>query len=424
MMATITTQTYNTQPLTFKAVWTDANKHLEEGFFEKIARCAFSILNNLVKGMVLPASRKSQEFIDQTNHDFELDWKEPIAPSERLLVNQFRPKPLEVTTPDGAIIHGTFFKNAAATETSPTVIFFQPNAMLSKQGVFNWVLEQAALQEIPYNFVYFDYRECAGSKDRAERANQLSLDGDSIYQFVKNKLHVPASDIHFYGWSLGGGVGAKVKEMHKECDGRHVNERSFTSIIDTIKNICSRFTPSSVLNRVIAYAGGFFVSLLGWNIASANAIENLKGKTLIVHHPEDELMQKEASLYRHFFQRTGASPSSEISHLDLSRADETPDFIHGSNLDSFADREFNFNPKAEIAKFLFGSNLSLNQRMIQIFRSSPEDFHNRVYEIVARKYQRGGYYWGSGADACHNRNGLSLTESQLARAIITAKMQA
>ena len=52
-MATITTQTSQTQPLTFQAVWTDANKHLEEGFFEKITRCAFSILNNLVKGMVL-----------------------------------------------------------------------------------------------------------------------------------------------------------------------------------------------------------------------------------------------------------------------------------------------------------------------------------------------------------------------------------
>ncbi len=421
-MATITEQTSHSQPLKFSAVWTDANKHLEEGFFDKITRCAFSILNNLVKGMVLPASRKSQEFIDQTNRTFELDWKDPIAPAERLLANQFRPTPLEVTTPDGAIIHGTFFKNNAATESSPTVIFFQPNAMLSKQGVFNWVLEQAALQEIPYNFVYFDYRGCAGSEDSAQRANKLSLDGDSIYQFVKDKLHVAANDIHFYGWSLGAGVSAKVKEMHQECDGRYVNERSFTSIIDTIKNICSRFTAYATLNRIIAYAAGFFVSLLSWNIPSANAIENLKGKTLIVHHPEDELMQKEASLYRHFFQRTGVSPSSEISHLDLSVANKIPNFIHGADLNSFANEEFN--PKAEIAQFLFGSNLSINQRMIQIFRSSSEDFRNRVYQIVARNYQRGGYYWGSGADACYNRNGQSLTESQLARAIITAKMRA
>ena len=111
-----------------------------------------------------------------------MDWNGPIGP---LLVNQFRHTPLEVTTPDGAKIHGTYFKNAAATETSPTVIFFQPNGMISKQGVFDWVLEQAALQEIPYNFVYFDYRGCAGSEDSAARANKLSLDGDSIYQFVK-----------------------------------------------------------------------------------------------------------------------------------------------------------------------------------------------------------------------------------------------
>jgi hypothetical protein len=409
-MTIISTNRPLNQPIIFQATWNNNNRHLEESLIEKMTRCVFCILNHFAITLVLPASRRSQAILDDIKEEFERKWQTPLSSREKLLKHQFDPFPIEVTTPDGVKIQGTFFKNKAAIETSATVVFFQPNALSAKQGAFDWVMQQAALQEFQYNFVYFDYRGCDGKTHKPRSAKDLYLDGDSVYQFVKDKLRVNPAQIHFYGWSLGGGVSSHIKQINKECEGRYVNERSFTTINDTLKN---------VVNRVFAFASGLLTSLLNWNMDSAKAIENLKGKTLIVHHPEDELMQKKASLYNHFFAPESTAAAPEISHLDLSRSPSKPHFIHGAPLERFvAD---GFNPEAEIAQFLFGSNLTQKQRMIQIFRNSPEEFRNQVYQKVATLYQKERSYWGSGADACHNRNGLSLTESQLANAVIAAK---
>jgi hypothetical protein len=410
-MSNITSYSATPYPLTFKAVWTNENKHLDESLFEKATRYALFILNRLSTAIIVPSTRLSARNIEAINCRFETGWTHPVSAEEKLLKDNFRPVPIEVTTPDGIAIHGTFFKNTAATDSSPTVIFFQPNAIVSKHGAFDWILAQAALQEIPYNFVYFDYRGCGEKNNKPRSAKDLQLDGEGIYQFVKDKLRVPPKDIHFYGYSLGGGISANIKAMHKECTGNYVNERSFTAINEAMKN---------VLHRFIACAAGV-ISLLNWNIKAAKAIENLKGKTLIVHHPQDELMKKGASLYRHIFEQRAASSFPEISHLDLSTSNRTPDFIHGAPLSFFSNEKFD--PGAEVAKFLFSSALSKNQRMIQIFRHSSLDFREKVYRVVARYDQNGGYYWGSGEDACHNRNGLSLSESQLAKAITLVKLR-
>lgn len=399
-----------TQPITFKAVWTDKNRHLDENFVEKITRYTFFIINRIAASLILPSVQASVKYIEAVDVAFEERWTWGSNPDYNLLKNNFSPLPINITTPDNVAIKGTFFKNARATKTSPTVIFFQPNAALSKCGVFDWALKQAALQEIPYNFVYFDYRGCV-TNPWPRSAKDLYLDGESIYQFVKDELHVPSKDIHFYGFSLGGGISSHIKEIHSECTGRYVIDRSFTSLNETIRH---------VLGKVLAFVPILFVSLLNWNMPSAKAIENLQGKTLIVHHPKDELMGNDASLHRHFFEKQTPPPSGLISHLDLNRSKQTVEFYHGSPLACFITNELN--PVGEIAKFLFCSDLSLEQRMVQIYRGSSIEFQNKVHEAVAIRYQDGGWYWGSGADACNNRNGLSLNESELAIAVYDAKM--
>lgn len=407
----------STQPLTFKAVWTNENKHLEEGILEKITKCALFLINRIATVLILPSTLKSKETIEEINNNFDQDWQ---SPENDFLRRNFTANPIEVTTPDHIPIKGTFFKNAAATESSPTVIFFQPNAAPSKADLFRWALFDSAIQEIPYNFVYFDYRGTDGSDNRPSSAKNLYLDGESIYQFVKDKLHVPEKDIHFYGYSLGGGISLNVKKMHQEeCTGKCVNDRSFTSINDVIKNILNKQF-SGYIATPLACIASLFASILGWNIDAASALENLKGKLLIVHHPKDELMEKNASLYRHVFEREQVPPSSEVFHLDLSRSQKEDLFFHGTKLPEFRTEEFN--STNEVTKFLFSLELSKSDRLIQIYRNSQSmDFRNKVHEEAARLYQDGGHYWGSGEDACNNRNGLSLTENQLVNAIAWAK---
>lgn len=418
-MAITPTSTSSNQPLAFKAVWTNENKHLEETYLETITKYALYLINRLTTALILPATLRHGVAIHAIDEYFRDEWA-----SFPVLNKNFTKTPIEVTTPDNTVITGTFFKNNAATESSPTVIFFQPNATHSKQNVFAWVMQEAALREVPYNFVYFDYRGCDLLNNRPDSGKNVYLDGESIYQFVRDKLHVPAKDIHFYGYSLGGGVSLNVKKLHQEeATGRAVNERSYREINDVVANVINKRVPRFVAG-VFTKIATFFVSLLNWNIDAASALENLKGKLLIVHHPEDELMHADASLYRHVFERAGVAPSPDVSQVDLSRAGfQEEAFLHGTPLPLFQWGTDPFKPTDEVSKFLFATNLSRDERLVQIYRNSTsQEFRNKVHAYVAMGYQNGGYYWGSGEDACNNRNGQSLSDSQLAYAVYSAKI--
>ncbi len=398
-------------PIAFQAVWNEKNQHLAETCVEKIIRTVLFLLNKFIARLVLPATMIGKNVVTHFSRRFEQRWDPRIHP-QGLLTQNFTPSPIEVTTPDGVKLRGTFFKNAAAPESAQTVVCYQPNPMIYKQGTYEWIMEQAALQEFPYNFVCFDYRGCGESDEVTPNSKKdLFLDGESIYQFVRDKLHVPAKDIHFYGWSLGGGISAHVKEIQSDREGRYVNERSFTSINETVKNLMS---------DVQATIAGVAISALNWNIGAVEPIKKLKGKTLIVHHPEDELMRKEASLYNRLFQR-GVSPSPDITELNLRQSHVIPDFVyvHGVPISYFVHREFN--AEHEIAKFLFSSHCSFSERMLNRFAVASPEFRSRVFSLVARFNQNGGHYWGSGEDAFYNRNGLSITDEDRMKLICHAK---
>ncbi len=427
----MTTSISHNAPITFQAQWFENNKHLAETFIEKITRSFLFCVNKLVMSLILPAAQISQERVKNIGNIFKEKWNTHIG-MHRFLNKNFTSRPIEVMTPDSVKLRGTFFKNVAASETAPTVIFFQPNAMLSKQGAFDWVLEQAALQEFPYNFVYFDYRGCGESEGTPHSKKNLFLDGESIYQFVRDKLHVPSNAIHFYGWSLGGGVSSNVKEIHSGFESRYVNERSFNYIEYVVKNFLNDFIDrrfnflsscmKDTLSTGITWLAAFWLSLLNWKIESVKAIENLKGKTLIVHHPEDELMKNEASLYHSLFQRA-ISPLPHIEELNLNRSPSSQSFfVHGAPLAAFADD--NLNPEHEISKFLFASNVSFSERILNRFAVASSQFRSQVFTRIAQEFQNGGLYWRSGEDAFYNRNGLSMTDAMRTQAIVRTKLLA
>jgi len=415
-------------PMTFQAVWNATNQHLAETFLEKVTHTVFYYLNKFIVGLIIPAIKKDEEEVKEIAWQFERLW----GPNHEYLLNSFlknhfTPSPIEVTTPDGVKLRGTFFKNAAARESAPTVIFYQANSMISKQGGYDWVMTQAALQEFPYNFVYFDYRACGESEKVLPKSEKdFFLDGESIYQFVKDKLQVPPQDIHFYGWSLGGGISSNVKKMSEERKGRYVNERSFNLISNVVKNFLPMISIpllnplKSILIPAVCTVATTALSALNWNIDAVEAIEKLKGKTLVVHHPQDELMREEANLFQSLFQR-GIAPSDDIQELNLDGGPNRPYFIHGAPLEMFAYEDFN--PQHEIAEFLFSSNSSYSERILNRFATASPEFKNRVFALISRMFQHGGRYWGSAEDAFYNRNGQSMTDEMRVRAITQAKFR-
>jgi pimeloyl-ACP methyl ester carboxylesterase len=425
MTISISAPTAFSAPIAFQAHWFENNRHLAETLIEKITRTALFCINKLIICLVLPATQISQERVKTISDAFEKKWHSQDE-TYRFLNKNFAPVPIEITTPDGVKLRGTFFKNVTALKTGPTVIFFQPNAMLSKQGAFDWVLTEAALQEFPYHFVYFDYRGCGESEGTPYSKKNLFLDGESLYQFVRDNLHVSPNDIHFYGWSLGGGISSNVKKIHSDNESRYVNERSFNSIENVIKNVLDLFighwinfisnSVKSTLYTGIIWFADFWLSLLNWKIQSTKAIENLKGKTLIVHHSEDELMKNEASLYHSLFQRTKALPNLE--ELNLNHSTSHPSFIHGARLEAFADVE----AEHKIAQFLFSSNASFSERILNRFASASPQFRDQVFSCIAKDFQNGGSYRGSGEDAFYNRNGLSVTDAIRTYAIVKTKL--
>lgn len=409
-MTSALTNPLDRAPLIHQAVWNENNEAFRETFLEKVASIAFFLINFVASKLIVPASVFDQTgFLNAKDvaEDFKNSWNPQPDTEMSLLKRNYTPQSVEVTTPDGVVLRGTHFKHNAASGTAPTVIFFQPNAAISKLDHFDWLLEIAAHGQFRYNFISFDYRACGESeKASINQKKNLFLDGDSILQFVKDHLHVPAQDIHFYGWSLGGSVASNVKQAHPECTGRAVIERSLASINEIIKNMMPCFLAAIV---------GFFVWLINWNIDGVEPIEKLKGRTLIVHHPLDPIMKEQASLYQGLFER-GAFQSPHIQELNLGQSPhEAPNF-HCSPISQF--RHGDFRPDERIAGFLFNSHAPLHRSPFE--RETPE-FRNRVFTLIAQRFQNGGFYWGSGEDAFYNRNGQSLTSADRFWAIRQAR---
>src|ERR1700691_5148085 len=96
----------SSQPLTFKAVWSEQNKHLEESIIEKITRYALYLINRIATASILPSSTITRDRVEKINNDFDRDWQ---SHANHFLRKNFTTNPIEVTTPDNIPIKGTFF---------------------------------------------------------------------------------------------------------------------------------------------------------------------------------------------------------------------------------------------------------------------------------------------------------------------------
>jgi hypothetical protein len=196
-----------------------------------------------------------------------------------------------VKTPDQVNLHATHFRHRHADANTPTIILYPSNMATTQHRVYRWLIERAHQRNAPCNFVVFDYRGVSKSEGEMNRIHDLVVDGDSIYQFVRDHLHVPPASISHYGWSLGGCVSAHVKGLHPESDaGTYISERSFAS---------SRHVASSIIPRRLRPLLFWFpwaVHQQDWNFTAP--YNNLRGRLVAVYHPNDDIIHDSSSFYR------------------------------------------------------------------------------------------------------------------------------
>ena len=267
------------QIISFTAKWDASNSSLQDSFGCKVSKVCLYLLHRFAMGKVLPATRILKERVESSKSTF----------AENRLINQFQRKPIEITTPDGVKLRGTFLQSPGCKPNAPVVIFAQPNPMLHTEGAFYNILSNALEKGKQCNFILFDYRECGESEGTAIMAKDLIVDGESIYQFARDELDVDPKDIHMMGWSFGGGVTARVKAIHPECSGNYVNDRSFTGIIETMYELLGK--------GILAKIACIILRFLGWEALNAGkALQTLQGTTLISYHSNDYLIKGSAQL--------------------------------------------------------------------------------------------------------------------------------
>jgi pimeloyl-ACP methyl ester carboxylesterase len=264
----------------FQASWNQSNAHLnpnQDGIFwaliQKVKNFVLYIPNTLVASCINPRSETK------------------FYPSQKFNENDgdFRK---EIITPDHVHLAAKVHVAKGAHSATPTAIFFNP--LGASASVHRPLSER--LIERGCNVVLFEPRGL-GSTWRAE---DLVVDGDSIYQYVTQELGIEESKVNFYGYSLGGVIGIQAAALHPESGGKYVGDRPFCSLFAFITENCCIESLGWVVKKVTSFVSAVFLAyplyLLGWEWDSAQACAKLQGKKLVIYHPHDCLFPFEASL--------------------------------------------------------------------------------------------------------------------------------
>ncbi|MBI3508134.1 MAG: hypothetical protein HY069_00645 [Chlamydiia bacterium] len=301
----------------FHAKWDAHNRHLNlepPTLWEKVGRVVWNILSVLIpvilviraigwyvaylsKKATLPSVHLSVEKLQKIRDLFNAYCDGPITDENRAFRQSYTVERHTVVTPDKVPLATLYFKHKKSTADTPTIIYYQPNMAISELAVHSWLFKEAIRTNTPINLVAFDYRDVYLSKNPQvtseyfQRPEDLILDGEAIFQFVRDQLHVPAEQIRTYGWSLGGCISANVKALHQECTAPYVNERSFSSTADVIRS----YLKDHPFLRCFLFWFPCAIEAMKWNLVTP--IARVSGKPLIVYHPRDSTIKQAASCY-------------------------------------------------------------------------------------------------------------------------------
>ncbi len=311
---------------------------------EKISCFILSLLNKIAAICICAGLIRGKKSVQQEKIDFRDIF------FENSMAKNYEIQPIEITTPDGVKIRGTYFKNKNTPVGSERQIVINCNCSGGLFMTTPWLLAPD-LANFNYDVISFDYRGCADSDGFPTSSENLYLDTDTVYQFVKNRLQIPPANIHFFGHSLGGCVALNVKAAHPECTGRIVIDRSFSHLKYVIENLCADLFagifPAFFLlapPQILAFIFTKLVSILNWDMESEDPLNNAKGASLVVFHDRDSLMREYANL---------DWVSDAPVPLPLTNCTVKNGEIHSADLNDFIMPQSGIRAVWRVAKFLF-----------------------------------------------------------------------
>ncbi len=208
----------------------------------------------------------------------------------------------EIITPDQVHLTAHVHIVRGSNSDTPTVLLFNPlGAPDSAHEEFKEILvkqirRNGTVYKQRCNVITFNYRGF-GSTWRAE---DLVLDGESVYQYATGELGTNKDKVHFYGFSLGGALAAQVKALHPESEGKYVGDRTFKSVFSLITENCCIKSMGPLVKKITSFVSSIFIAfpiyLLGWEWDGSKALAQLGGDKRVVYHPNDCLVPFEANL--------------------------------------------------------------------------------------------------------------------------------
>jgi hypothetical protein len=262
-----------------------------------ISRFLHYKLHVLVGKIIIPGQLKGQ--LSKTNESLLKEGKD-------VLLNKFKGTPLSLKTPDGILldaIHLPGMKDGREIpKNGPTIIYFNGNAEKYETFGLSFEVENSeaeftitdSLSNISkyikrgYNVVLFNYRGVAKSQGEATRQG-LILDGETVYQYVRNRLHVPLDEINLLGHSVGGAIAGAVGAMHPRVT--FLPDRPFSTLAEEVRVIFGQKSP------LLGALASMCIRLLDWNLDTVTAWNRVKGKKWLVYHPDDPVIPYTASLH-------------------------------------------------------------------------------------------------------------------------------
>ncbi len=263
------------RPKPFEAKWTSANASLNP--------YAGNCLSNLIQ-------RIKNYFLSFPN-SFIAPYFNPITDSmyqDSSGINSgtkeaFYSKP--IITPDKAHLKVLVHVIQKGTKDAPIALLFNGIKVKDEESDDLHI----KLVEKGFNVVTVEHR----SSSKTRRAEDLVLDGDSVYQFVTKELGVSPEKIHFYGFSLGGAIAARVKALHPECTGKYAGEEVRSSTYTLIKEKYCIKRWGRLVKKITSCASAIFLAyplyLLGWEWNGRRAYEKLQGEKGMIYHENSSI---------------------------------------------------------------------------------------------------------------------------------------
>jgi hypothetical protein len=122
----------------------------------------------------------------------------------------------------------------------------------------------------------------------------LALDVFTAYEYGIQAMGINPNDVLVHGMSLGGASGAMgarlIQEKYPDAEINIVNNRSFGNLPTTAQHLLG--------NGRLAKIAKFLLEWTGWEMNAKEALENLRGRKLVIRAPSDGVIHQEASMAR------------------------------------------------------------------------------------------------------------------------------